>query len=209
MVAGLALEPRKIMSEITKVDAPALLHHPVGGSSPPPPVREDPDVVAVHEAWARIHAAETQPPAESPSSAAAKLRIMARDRLAVAAAGTLGPAQSYDRELIGDLIRATDALARRCDELGGRLAELEALVEEVVAVFSEDMVQVRALLTPSPADSPSASPADSPSPSPADSPSAGRSERPSPRPSADPEVGLPEVLSPGRRESPGAAGTDG
>jgi len=200
-VAGLALEPRKIMSDITKLGAPALLRRPAGGSPPPPPVREDPDVVAVHGAWARIHAAETHPPADRPTSAAARMRTMARDRLAAVAAGTLGPAQSYDRELIGDLIRATDALARRCDELGGRLAELEALVEEVVAVFSEDMVQVRALLTPSPADSSS--------PSPADIPSAGRSERPSPRPSADPEVGLPEVLSPGRKESPGAAGTDG
>jgi len=209
MVAGLALEPRKIMSETTKVDAPALLHHSVGGSSPPTPVREDPDVVAVHEAWARIHAAETQPPADSPSSTAAKLRIMARDRLAVAAAGALGPAQSYDRELIGDLIRATDALARRCDELGGRLAELEALVEEVVAVFSEDLVQVRALLTSGP---PAAPAADGPPAAPAapasDGPPAA-SAAPTGPSDDGPELGLPDSRSRGRTESSGTDARDG
>ncbi len=182
MVAGLALEPRKIMSDITRMDAPPLIRRPVGGSPPPPPVREDPDVVAVHQEWARIHAAETdtkggRPSAGAGAGAGAGIRTMARSRLAAVAAGALGPAQRDDRALIGDLIRATDALARRCDELGGRLAELEALVEEVVAVVSEDLVQVRALLTP--------------------------------RPSDDPEVGLPESRDADGRESSGTAAGDG
>lgn len=153
-MAGLALEPREIVSDVadrahrlSPTDPPAVLRRPAGGAPPPPPVREDPDVVAVHQAWAHVHAAGDQAPA-----AGTGVRGKVRSRVTTAVTEVAGPAQRDDRALIGHLIRAVDVLAHRCDELGGRVAELEALVEEVVNVVGEDLVRVRALLASTPSD---------------------------------------------------------
>jgi hypothetical protein len=69
-----------------------------------------------------------------------------RRRVAATAADAVAPAQQENRALIGALIRATEALAVRCDELAGRVADLEGVLEEVVNVVSEDLVQIRATL---------------------------------------------------------------
>jgi len=156
-VAGVALDPRQLMSEVDARshavdDAPLLLSRPVAATSPLPPVRQDPAVAALHEEWRRVHAAGGTPPV-----ARRGIRGAIRARLAAVAADAVGPVQHDDRALIGDAIRAADAIALRADELAQRLADLEALVEEIVHVVSEDLVHIRAQLA-------GASPAGDPTP---------------------------------------------
>jgi hypothetical protein len=149
----LALDPREIVSDISErahrlgvdpvddSEAPAVLRRPVGSGLPLPPMRESPAVADVHKTWARVHAADAQP-----ATNGSGLRGAVRARIGTAAAEVTGPAQRDDRALIGTLIRAVDALAQRCDELAGRVADLEGLVEEVVNVLGEDLVRLRAVL---------------------------------------------------------------
>ena len=49
--------------------------------------------------------------------------------------------------LIGDLIRAAETLAIRCDELAGKVSGLERALRDVVEVMGEDLIAVRAALT--------------------------------------------------------------
>jgi hypothetical protein len=65
-------------------------------------------------------------------------------RIAVEAQRPAQQAQQDDRALIGDLIRAVDALAARCDALADRLETLERSVAEVVEVLGADLVHLRA-----------------------------------------------------------------
>jgi hypothetical protein len=74
------------------------------------------------------------------------LRAAVRGKLTAVATEVGRPALEADRALIGDLIRAVDALAARVDVLGGRVLALEALVEEVVVVTGQDLARVRAAL---------------------------------------------------------------
>ncbi len=141
-MAEVALEPRVLVDDVTSrshdpasLDAPQPLSRPTDPPAPFAPLREDDDVSGVHAAWARVHEAEGREP---PRGLAA--------RVGAASAS----AQRDDRGLIGDLIRANDAVARRCDELAGRVADLEALVAEIVTVVSEDLTHVRALLATPP-----------------------------------------------------------
>jgi hypothetical protein len=78
--------------------------------------------------------------------------VGARLKAKLLAAGAEGyrSASQADHELIGDLIRAIDAVARRADELAGRITDLEVVVQEVVAVMSEDLVRILAFLEPAP-----------------------------------------------------------
>jgi hypothetical protein len=67
-------------------------------------------------------------------------------------------AQRDDRDLIGNLIRAVDALAARVNDIAARLNDLEAIVHDVVTVTSEDLSRVLAALTVSHPDTPGGSP---------------------------------------------------
>ena len=146
-MAGVALEPREVVSgiaershDITVDDAPLSLSRPAEPAPLLPPVRQSADVAAIHAAWSRVHAAERER-----TAAGTGIRARARARTS-ARASAVGAAQRDDRALIGDLIRATDVLAVRCDELADRVADLESLVEEIVCVVSEDLTHLRALL---------------------------------------------------------------
>lgn len=130
-------------------DAPALLSRSPEPRPPLPGVQSAPEMAAVHREWARVHADDPGHGAApvagyGPSAVRAKVRA----KVVTVAGETARSAQQDDRALIGDLIRAVDAVARRVDELGDRLGDLEALVQEVVAVTSEDLVQVLAALGP-------------------------------------------------------------
>jgi hypothetical protein len=135
MVAGMALDPRDTVN-----DAPALLSRPVPSQSPLPPLRDEPGVAAMHEAWARAHDADHS------SGTGEGLRGSLRTRAESAMSAVAGPTQRRDRAVVGSVIQAVDAVARRCDELAGRVAELEAVVGEVVDVLGADLVRVRAEL---------------------------------------------------------------
>ncbi len=147
-MAEMALDPRSIVSDVGdrahdlgSMDAPSVLTHAVRVSPPMPPVREDTDVTALHEGWAKLHSSVDQEPDEH--GVTGRIRRKVRATAAEAAA----PGQQENRALIGALIRSTEALAARCDEIAGRLADLEAVLEEVVTVVSEDLVHIRAAVT--------------------------------------------------------------
>lgn len=153
----MALDPREIVSDVSRrshdlreADAPPLLRHPPGAGAALPSVQHGDELAAVHRAWADAHEARRETPGAQGSATsgggldAVKSKVKARISSAAAAAM---PDHDADRRVVGDLIRAVDALARRVDELGGRLVALEELVEEVVVVASEDLTRVRAALT--------------------------------------------------------------
>jgi hypothetical protein len=129
-------------------EPPLLLRHPPGVSPPLPPLRAEPVVADLRRTWERL----TAPAA----AAAAGGRLGVGGRLRHQAKRVIGRLQRSDRALLGDLVRALEAAATRTDELADRLARLEALVEELVQVFSEDVTQMRAALAArTPQDAPS------------------------------------------------------
>ncbi len=99
--------------------------------APPPldPLRDNEMVRALHSEWAR---SSSGTPATSSWQ-----RVTGKARRAL----TLGRS---NRELLGSLIRAVDAVARRCDELADRLAVVEGLTEDVAGTFGEDITGLRA-----------------------------------------------------------------
>jgi hypothetical protein len=154
----MALDPRDIVNDIqrrslgaagstvdagaggtdtTDGEAPLLLSRPVPSRPPLAPLRDEPTVAAMHEAWARARDVD-QDSGQQPRSL--------RTRVESAVSAVTGPAQRQDRAVLANVIQAVDAVARRCDELVGRVAELEAVIGEVVDVLGADLVQVRAEL---------------------------------------------------------------
>jgi hypothetical protein len=103
---------------------PKLLARPADAPEPFTHLRGQDVIGSLHSVWAASF---------GPSSLPGRLRRR-----------TLGVRR--ERELIGSLIRAVDAVALRCDEIADRLASQEALVEEVVASYGEDMTQLRVAL---------------------------------------------------------------
>jgi hypothetical protein len=108
-------------------EPPALLHHAVDAAPPLGPVRADPAVSSMHQTWARMAAGDG-----SASGWRGKVERAMPGR---------SPA---DRELIGEVIRAADALAARCDQLSERVMALEGALAEVIEVLGADLVRLRA-----------------------------------------------------------------
>jgi hypothetical protein len=123
---------------------PKLLSEAIGSGETPSPLREATDLAVLHQHWAALHE-----PARPEGHASLKAALTARRWVASAAAAEA--TQEALRGLIGDLIRAVEALAIRCDELGTRVSGLERALTEVVEVLGEDLVAVRAQLAPGPA----------------------------------------------------------
>lgn len=128
-------------------DPPRLLSRPAEPRPLPSPVRQSPEVATIHVHWAEMHG--TLPPdhaARAPQATAdtpGRVRSKVRARMVTAATEVTRRAQQSDHALLGELIRAVDAVAGRVDDLGVRLGELEALVQEFVDVVSEDLVSLR------------------------------------------------------------------
>jgi hypothetical protein len=141
-----ALDPRDIVTDLADrspdrppavLRPPAMLRRPVSSASPPAPVRESPEVAAMHDGWARLHAGTA---ALDPAASGLRSRM---DAVAVAVGRRL---HHDERTLIGTVIQAVDAVARRCDELANRVSELEQQLGEVVDVLGADLTRVRAAL---------------------------------------------------------------
>jgi hypothetical protein len=141
MVAAVVVDPEGIVSQPSPQDhrPPTLLEHPPAEPASRPPIVEDPAIVELHRAWADLHE-----PAAAPEAAAVMDRV--RQRAEVAARRAAGVATRSERSLIGQLIRANDVLAQRSDELSNRVADLEALTRELVAIVSEELTELRAAL---------------------------------------------------------------
>jgi hypothetical protein len=109
---------------------PRMLPRPSEAPEPLEPVRSSETLTRLHAVWSRMHAG-VQP---SPGS-----RV--KRAIRTAARRAIGP---VDDELSGDLIRAVDALAARCDELSQRLAAQEELTAELTASLGQEVTRLRA-----------------------------------------------------------------
>ena len=60
---------------------------------------------------------------------------------------SLGPSRlvgGADHLFLGDLVRAVDAIAARCDELSERVANLEVIADDLARAFGQEITQLRA-----------------------------------------------------------------
>jgi hypothetical protein len=101
------------------------------------PVRESDAVVKMHREWIRMSA----PPAGQSTALWPRLVRLVR-RVA-----NRGPG-AVDREMIGDLIRAIDAVAARCDVIADRLDHQNIVVNDAVTIFGEELTRLRAASAP-------------------------------------------------------------
>ncbi len=132
--------------------APRLLSHRADPEPLPPPLHDGEEVTTLHRKWAQLAGAAQGSPqgvgdAASTGGGAGGgtgggVRAMVRARVVAAARADSAP----DRALIGDLIRAVDAVAARLDDVTARVGNLEVLVQEVLDRLSEDLVRVQAAL---------------------------------------------------------------
>ena len=153
----MALDPRHVVTKVAaearqprgpRHQPPVLLQHPPAAHPPLSSIQQGEEVSRIHREWARVSAGPSPATtAEAPGPVqTGGVRAKVRARVATAAAEAAMPAQQEDRALIGDLIRATDALARRLDDVTARVVSLEALVEEVVTVLGSELTHIRAAL---------------------------------------------------------------
>jgi hypothetical protein len=115
-------------SRADEPQAPAILHHAVDAAPRLEPIRGGGAVDSLHHTWARVSARQAGGPSRHVERLAPGLSGAVRD----------------DRELIGELVRAVDALAARCDELADRVMTLEGALAEMVEVFGADLTRLRA-----------------------------------------------------------------
>ncbi len=141
--SSLAAEPEGLS------DAPRLLSRRADPLPLPAPLKDSEVVASLHLEWARLAGAGqgAAPPGagdggDATGSAGSGVRAKVRARVVAAARADA----AADRALIGDLIRAVDSVARRVDEITGRVGNLELLVQEVLDRLSEDLVRVQAAL---------------------------------------------------------------
>jgi hypothetical protein len=111
-------------------EPPAMLRHAIDAAPRLDPIQGGDAVASMHQTWARIAAAHR-------GDGGLRHRV---ERLVPGLSGEVRD----DRELIGDLIRAADALAARCDELAERVMTLEAALAEMIEVFGADLTRLRA-----------------------------------------------------------------
>jgi len=145
VVATLAVDPRDLLNPesrratpLSLLTPPSLLDHAPGVGAPMPPVRSGSALSAIHRGWAELDDLRRLTPAHG-------VRGRLRSRVARRRAHP-SPADDAERELVGSIIQAAEVLATRCDELSHRVETLEAALQEVVEVVSEDLVAVRAAL---------------------------------------------------------------
>jgi hypothetical protein len=115
--------------------APRMFPRPTEALEPLESVRAAEEITRIHHAWAQqsgvAPGAMSGPGRLRAKFAAAVRRLRGRD----------------DHELLGDLIRATDALAVRCDELGNRLQHQQVLTAELAESLGQEVTRLRAALS--------------------------------------------------------------
>ena len=92
-------------------EPPVMFRRPSDSPEPLPSLRANEHIVQLHTEWARLHATPDAPQAPS-----ARLRAKAR----TVVSRLLGTA---DHQLLGDVVRAVDAIAVRCDLCAKRRAD--------------------------------------------------------------------------------------
>jgi hypothetical protein len=107
---------------MTEPPPPTMLSRPAESPEPLSPIRSGELVTRLHTGWAALQSAP-----------------MSRWRRAVRR--TLWHS---DPDIVGDLIRAVDALAERCDELNGRVAVLETITSELTGILGQEVTRLQA-----------------------------------------------------------------
>jgi hypothetical protein len=113
-------------------EPPSMFRRPSDPVEQLAPLRSGDSIVSMHAEWARLHA-ETTPGANLGHRIKRKARTYAT-RLGIVA----------DRRLLGDVIRALDAVAARCDELSDRVNNIEITVDDVSRILGEEVTRLRA-----------------------------------------------------------------
>ena len=88
--------------------------------------------MTLHTEWARLHAERAETEA---------LGTRLRNRTRSVTSRIVGRA---DHRFLGDLVRAVDAIAARCDELSERVANLEHISDDTARVLGQELTQLRA-----------------------------------------------------------------
>lgn len=107
--------------------APRMLSQPVDPPTSPPLLAEGDAVLELRAAMGSLAAHETN------GSPAARVRAWV---------GRVSGRRN--RYVLAAVVRATDEIAHRCDELATRLAEQEARGADVTRTFGEDLARLRA-----------------------------------------------------------------
>jgi hypothetical protein len=113
---------------------PDMFDRPTEAPPPLEPVRSSEDITTMHAEWARRDVA-------SRTKASSWHRVVRKTRSA--ADRMLGRA---DNQMMGDLIRAIDTVAMRCDELSERVTRQEALIAEIASSLGQELTRLRALV---------------------------------------------------------------
>jgi len=109
-----------------------MFRRPSDPSPPLEPLRGGNEIAELHRAWARMH-----PPSRGPETLWRRLRGKWRSLSSRITNGD-------DRRLLGDLVRAVDAAAARCDTLSERVANLEVTVDDLARILGEEVTRLRA-----------------------------------------------------------------
>lgn len=113
-------------------DPPTMFRQPTDPPAPLPPLRGGEHITRIHREWARMHAA-----ADGTGSLGHRVRVRAR----LMAARVIG---GNERLFLGDLVRATDEVAARCDELSERVSNLAMAVDDLARSLGEEVTHLRA-----------------------------------------------------------------
>ena len=114
-------------------EPPRMFRAPTDPPEPLPPLRTDEPMTRLHLEWARMH--------EPSVSTTLPSRLRARARaLKLRLGGALG-----DRYM-GDVVRAVDAVAQRCDELSERVTRLSTITDDVASSLSEEVSELRTIV---------------------------------------------------------------
>ena len=116
--------------------APRSLRRAFTLGPPLHPMAGHPELAAAHEGWVELTGARRAPVSGM------------RARVARLVVGVIRshPEYRHQRDLLAQLTRVVDALAKRCDELEQRLQVVHDEVEDIAAVLSEDLTRLTALL---------------------------------------------------------------
>jgi hypothetical protein len=113
-------------------EPPAMFRRPSDAPEPLVPLRNSAPITTLHAEWARVHA---------PADARASLRHRLGRRVrALSAKIGLG----YDPNFVGELVRALDAIAVRCDQLADRVSDLEMSIDDLSGALGEEVTRLRA-----------------------------------------------------------------
>lgn len=111
-----------------------MFRRPSDPPEPLPSLRSNQHIVRLHTEWARLHATPT-------ASQAPSARVRAKARSAFSR--LVGTA---DHQLLGDVVRAVDAVAARCDELSERVGDLGLTSDDLARSLGQEITQLRASL---------------------------------------------------------------